>query len=315
MRGRVVFLDRASLPAAFRPPRCATEYVEYAETGAEQVVERLAGATVAITNKVPLRAADAARLPELRLIAVAATGHDCVDLAYCRAHGIAVCNVRQYAAHSVPEHVFALLLALRRNLFGYRALVAAGVWQQSRQFCAFEGEIRDLHGSVLAVVGEGSIGGAVAELGAAFGMRVLFAASPRHPPDARHLPLLELLQIADVVTLHCPLTAETRGLIGEAELRSMKRGAIVINTARGGLVDEAALARALREGWIAGAGFDVLTVEPPRDGNALLGLDLPNFVLTPHVAWASVEAMEGLAEQLTGNIDAWANGVPRNLVT
>jgi glycerate dehydrogenase len=315
MSERIVFLDRSSLPVRFTQPRCAGWYGEYAETGADQVIERLAGASVAITNKVPLRAAALAQLPKLRLIAVAATGYDCIDIAYCRDHDIVVSNIRQYAIHTVPEHVFALLLALRRNLVGYRAMVAAGRWQRARQFCAFDGEIRDLHGSVLGIVGRGAIGGAVAAIGEAFGMKVLYATAPDHPTvNADHRPLAELLGAADVVTLHCPLTAATRGLIGEKELRSMKRGAILINTARGGLVDEQALRRALAEGWIGGAGFDVLANEPPHDGNALLELDLPNFILTPHVAWASVEAMEGLADQLTGNIDAWADGVPRNVV-
>jgi glycerate dehydrogenase len=316
MSRRVVFLDRASLPVRFTQPRCAAEYVEYAETAADEVVARLAGATVAITNKAPLRAATLAQLPGLRLIAVAATGYDCVDVAYCRERGLPITNIRNYAVHTVPEHVFALLLALRRNLVGYRALVAAGAWQKARQFCAFDGEIHDLHGSVLGIVGHGSIGSAVAAIGAAFGMQVIFFTDPDHPDaDAKHRPLPELLAAADVVSLHCPLTPETRGLIGEAELRSMKQTAILINTARGGLVDEQALKRALAEGWIGGAGFDVLTSEPPREGNALLDLDLPNFILTPHVAWASIEAMQGLADQLTNNIDAWAAGAPRNLVT
>ncbi len=316
MSARVVFLDRASLPVRFHRPRCATEYVEHIETAPGEVAQRLAGATVAITNKVPVRAEALARLPDLKLVAVAATGYDCVDVAYCRAHGIAVSNIRDYAVHSVPEHVFALVLALRRNLVGYRRLVASGAWQAARQFCVFDGEIRDLHGSVLGIVGRGSIGQAVAAIGAAFGMEVLFSTGPTQPePDARHRPLRELLARADVLTLHCPLTAQTRGLIGEPELRLMKPSALLINTARGGLVDEPALARALREGWLGGAGFDVHGAQPPREGNVLLGIDQPNFLLTPHVAWASTEAMEGLADQLTGNIDAWAEGRPRNLVT
>jgi glycerate dehydrogenase len=314
MKHRVVFLDRKSLPVRFTRPACAHEYVEHAETAAQEVVARLAGASIAITNKVPLRGPELARLPGLRLIAVAATGYDCVDSAYCREHGIAVANIRNYAVHTVPEHVFALLLALRRNLVGYRAAVAAGAWQRATQFCVFDGEIRDLHGSVLGLVGRGSIGGAVAAIAAAFGMRVVFFDPAHTVPDPAQRSLAALLAEADVISLHCPLTAGTRGMIGEQELRAMKSNAILINTARGGLVDEAALARALREGWIGGAGFDVLTVEPPRDGNVLLELDLPNFILTPHVAWASVEAMEGLADQLTGNIDAWASGTPRNLV-
>jgi glycerate dehydrogenase len=316
MSERIVFLDRASLPVRFTRPRCTGEYREHAETAPAEVVARLAGASVAITNKVPLGGAVLAELPKLKLIAVAATGYDCVDIAACRERGIVVVNIRQYAVHTVPEHVFALVLALRRNLVGYRAAVAAGTWQKARQFCVFDGEIRDLHGSVLGVVGHGSIGSAVAAIGAAFGMKVLYSTDPEHPAvDAQHRPLAELIATSDVLTLHCPLTVETRGLIGEQQLRSMKRGAILINTARGGLVDEQALRRALTEGWIGGAGFDVLTVEPPRDGHALLELNLPNFILTPHVAWASIEAMEGLADQLTYHIDAWADGAPRNVVT
>ena len=313
---RTVFLDKASLPVPFAPPRCASTYVEHPRTGAKDLARRLAGATIAITNKAPLRAAVLAQLPELRLIAVAATGYDCVDVDYCREHGIAVINVRDYAVHSVPEHVFTLLLALRRNLERYAALATGGDWQRSEQFCVYGPPIHDLHGSLLGIVGGGSIGRATAAIGAAFGMRVVFAASPsQRSGNAGRKPLRELLAEADVVSLHCPLTAATRGMISTAELLGMKRHAILINTARGGLVDEAALAGALRAGWIAGAGFDVLAVEPPAAGNALLELRQPNFILTPHIAWASTEAMKSLADQLTANIDAWAQGAPSNLVT
>ena len=313
---RTVFLDKDSLPVSFRPPRCASPYLEYASTATEEVVPRLAGATIAIINKVPVRAEQLALLPQLRLIAMAATGYDCVDVGYCRAHGIALSNVRNYAMHTVSEHVFALLLALRRNLASYAALASGGEWQHSDQFCRYGPPIGDLHGSVLGVVGHGSIGRGTAALGAAFGMRVLFAASPSQAAgtDGR-VELRHLLAEADVLSLHCPLTPATRGLIGVAELRAMKPNAILINTARGGLVDEPALATALREGWIAGAGFDVLSVEPPVDGNVLLELRQPNFILTPHVAWASAEAMRALADQLSSTIDAWAEGKPINLVT
>jgi glycerate dehydrogenase len=314
MSGRTVFLDRASLPVRFKTPASATEYVEYAETAPHEVVSRLEGAAVAITNKVALRGPDLAKLPGLRLIAVAATGYDCVDIPYCREHGIAVTNIRNYAVHTVPEHVFALVLALRRNLVGYRSSVHNGDWQKAKQFCVFTGEIRDLHDSVLGLVGRGSIGNAVAKIAAGFGMQVIYFDPAAANDDPAKRSLEELLATADVVSLHCPLTPATRGMLGEAQLRSMKPGALLINTARGGLVDEPALARALTEGWIGGAGFDVLTTEPPREGNLLLDLDLPNFILTPHVAWASIEAMEGLADQLTGNIEAWASGHPRNIV-
>jgi glycerate dehydrogenase len=312
---RIVFLDKDSLPVRFAPPQCADPYVEYPHTAAQDVVRRLAGATVAIINKVALEATTLAQLPALRLVALAATGHDCVDVGYCRAHGIAVSNVRDYAVHSVSEHVFALLLALRRNLASYTALVADGAWQRSRQFCVYEAPLEDLHGALIGIIGMGSIGRATAALAAGFGMRVLCAASPSQSAgSAGRVGLRELLASADVITLHCPLTAATRGLIGAPEIAAMKRNAILINTARGGLVDEAALAAALRADSIAGAGFDVLSVEPPAASNPLLALRLPNFVLTPHVAWASAGAMRTLAEELRVNIESWAQGRPRNLV-
>ena len=312
---RVVFLDRDSLTVPVTAPRCASEYREFPATAADEVVERLAGVTVAITNKVPLRASTLAQLPQLRMIAIAATGYDIIDVPYCREHGIAVANVRGYGVHSVAEHTFALILALRRQLVSYREQVRAGEWQRTSQFCLFGEPIRDLHGSVLGLVGKGAIGAAVAALGTAFGMQVIVAGRTggRHEAGARTLD--ELLTQADVISLHCPLTDATRGLIGEAQLRRMKRTAVLVNCSRGGLVDEGALARALTEGWIAGAASDVLTREPPTEGNPLLELALPNFLLTPHVAWASLEAMRTLADQLIGNVDAWAAGAPRNLVT
>jgi len=312
----VVFLDRASVSADVRRPRAATDYLEYPHSDAHELVERLRGATVAITNKVPLREAVLRQLPQLRMIAVAATGYDIVDVGYCRDHGIAVANIRNYAVHTVPEHAFALILALRRNLLAYRADVEQGRWNRSQQFCLLDHPILDLHGAQLGIIGEGVLGRAMAAIGAAFGMRAVFRDHPqRVGEDLEYQPLPRLLAESDVVSLHCPLLPSTHNLIGEAELRTMKRSAILINTARGGLVDERALVRALQEGTIAGAGFDVLTVEPPREGNPLLDLRLPNLIVTPHIAWASRGAMQFLADQLIDNIDAWAAGTPQNLVT
>jgi glycerate dehydrogenase len=312
---KVVFLDRASLKARVRQPAGAS-FVEHAKTSAEQVVERLKGATVAIVNKVPLRAETLAQLPELKMIAVAATGYDVIDVPYCRAHGIAVANIRNYAVHTVPEHAFALILALRRNLLAYRADVEAGLWQQAEQFCFFTHDIGDLHGSTLGIVGEGAIGQGTAAIARGFGMRVLFA--DHEPPKVEGVaftPLDEVLAESDVISLHCPLTPSTRNLIGLPQMRRMKRNALLINTSRGGLVDEAALIQALDEGLIAGAGFDVLTTEPPKNGHPLLEVRRHNFILTPHVAWASDGAMQFLADQLIDNIDAWAAGKPQHLVT
>jgi len=316
MSRRIVFLDRASLAANVRQPHCEATYIEHATTAPEDIVGRVQGATVAITNKVPLRADTLRQLPELRLIAVAATGYDVIDVAYCNAHGVAVANIRNYAIHSVPEHAFAMILALRRNLIAYRDDVLNGLWQQSKQFCFFGHDILDLHGATLGIIGEGAIGQSMAALGQAFGMRPVYAAHEYQldiPGEFMALP--ELLAKSDVVSLHCPLMPATRNLIGAAQLRSMKPSALLINTARGGLVDEQALIRALEENWIAGAGFDVLTVEPPTGGHPLLEVRRPNFILTPHVAWASAGAMQILADQLMDNIDAWVDGKPQNLVT
>jgi glycerate dehydrogenase len=316
MNQRVVFLDRASLKARVRKPRCAGQYVEHERTAPDEIATRLAGATVAIVNKVPMRAGTLRELPQLKMIAVAATGYDVVDVPYCREHGIAVANIRNYAVHTVPEHAFAMILALRRNLLAYRQDVENGVWNKSEQFCFFTHDIGDLHGSTLGIIGEGAIGQATAAIGRAFGMQVLFADhAPPKMPDVDFTPLDTVLAESDVISLHCPLLPSTRNLIDLEAFRKMKRNSLLINTARGGLVDEAALIQALDEGLIAGAGFDVLTVEPPRNGHPLLDVRRPNFILTPHVAWASDGAMQFLADQLIDNIDLWAAGTPQHLVT
>jgi glycerate dehydrogenase len=316
MMHRVVFLDRASLKAKVRKPSCASEYIEYEKTAVAEIVPRLQSAGVAIINKVPMRADTLKQLPQLKLIAVAATGYDVVDVAYCKEHGIAVANIRNYAVHTVPEHAFALILALRRNILAYRQDVENGVWNRSEQFCFVTHDIGDLHGATLGIIGEGAIGQAMATIGRAFGMRVLFADHP--PPKMEGVtftPHDQVLAESDVISLHCPLLPATRNLINLEAFRKMKRNALLINTARGGLVDEAALIEALDLGLIAGAGFDVLTVEPPMNGHPLLDVRRPNFILTPHVAWASDGAMQFLADQLIDNIELWCGGTPQNLVT
>jgi glycerate dehydrogenase len=312
---QIVFLDRDSLIADIRKPAFDHRWRDYPATNAADVVERLRGAAIAITNKVPLRADAIAQLPDLKMIAVAATGTDNVDLAACRERGIVVANIRNYSLVSVPEHCFALILAVRRNLGAYAADVEAGRWERSTRFCLLDHPIGDLAGSRLGIVGYGALGRRVAQIGRAFGMEVAVASrSAVADTDVTPLPLAELLATSDVVSLHLPLTDQTRHMIGARELATMKRSAILINTARGGLVDEAALARALTDGTIAGAGFDVLSKEPPVPENPLLQLRLPNFVLTPHVAWASAGAMQTLADMLVDNLEAWAAGSPKNVV-
>jgi glycerate dehydrogenase len=309
---KIVFLDRDSLMADVRPPHFPHDWQDHGATTADQVVGRLHGATIAITNKVPLRAEAIAQLPDLKMIAVAATGTDNIDLAACRARGIVVSNIRDYSLVSVPEHCFTLMLALRRNLVAYRADVEAGLWQASSRFCLLDHPIADLAGSKLGIVGYGALGRKVAALGRAFGMEICVTArAPVPDADVTQLPLAELLRTCDVVTLHLPLSDATRHMIGAAELATMKPGAVLINTARGGLVDEAALAAVLQTGAIS-AGFDVLSKEPPVPDNPLLGLRLPNFILTPHTAWASAGAQQILANMLIDNVEAFVDGTPAN---
>jgi glycerate dehydrogenase len=311
----VVFLERGSLEANVRRPSFAHTWVEHEQVAPENLAAVLGEATIAIVNKTPLPATILGQLGRLRLVAVSATGTDNVDVAACRARGIVVSNIRNYAVHTVPEHSFALILALRRSLLAYRQDVARGLWQRSERFCLSGHPVRDLHGSTIGIFGEGAIGQGVAQIARGFGMRVLFA--DHAPPKAEGVhftPLDIVLRESDVITLHLPLTAQTRNLIGARELARIKPGALLINTARGGLVDERALAEALRSGALGGAGFDVLSVEPPRAGNPLLELDLPNLIVTPHVAWSSREAMQALADQLIDNVEAFVQGAPRNVV-
>lgn len=312
----IVFLDRAIAPFELRKPRFPHTWTEYPTTREDELDDRLKGATIVISSKIPLRGAVLEKFPDVRFIAVAGTGYDVFDIEYCRSHAIAVSNVSDYARHTVPEHTIALILALRRNLFAYRADVEAGLWQKAQPFCLLTHPIRDLHGQTIGIIGEGAIGQGTATIARGFGMRAIFADhdGPK-TGDGPFVALRELFAQADVVALHCPLTAQTRNLIGERELRQMKRDSLLINTARGGLVDEQALTRALQEGWIAGAGLDVLTEEPPRNGNSLLDLRLPNLIVTPHVAWAGHSALAEFAEQLIQNIESWVAGNPRNLVT
>jgi len=252
----------------------------------------------------------------LKLIAVAATGTDCVDKAYCRKHGIAVTNIRGYALHTVPEHAFALMLALQRNIVAYRSDVIAGVWQKAGQFCFFDHPIRDLAGARLGIVGEGVLGQRVAGLAKAFGMHPMFAAHKGVSGlGPLYTPWDEVLETSDVITLHCPLTPQTRGMIAMPEFRAMKGAPLLINTARGGLVDESALVQALDEGLILGAGFDVAAEEPPPIDSPLMRVvHRANVIVTPHIAWASDEAQKTLADQLIDNIESFVSGTPRNLV-
>lgn len=312
---QIVFLDHEGLPATLRTPGFSHEWRDYPTSPPDLVVERLRDATIAIIDRVFLGEAELARLPRLKLIAVAATGFDNVDIAACRRRGIAVANVRNWSK-SVPEHVFALILALRRDLLSYHAAVQSGAWQQADNYTLLQDPIPlSLSGNTLGLIGYGALGRAVAELAKAFGMRVLIAERKGAGAirDGR-TGFDEVLAESSVLVILCPLSEETRGLIGSTELESMPRHSLLINCARGGIVDEQALAAALRRGDIAGAGVDVLSQEPPSSGNPLLDLKQPNLIVTPHVAWASVQSLQALADQVIDNIEAFVAGNPRNLV-
>lgn len=291
------------------------EWRFYENTAPAEVKDRISDADVVVTNKVLVDDRAMAAAGRLKLICVAATGTNNVDLEAAARRGISVCNVRRYATPSVTQHVFALLLALTTRLPEYHDAVRAGRWQRSTHFCLLDFPITELAGKELGIVGYGELGSSVAAVARAFGMGVQVAARPGMravPPD--RVPLDALLGQVDVLSLHCPLTDETRGLIGEAELASMRAQALLINTARGGIVDEAALARALRERRIAGAGVDVLSLEPPRAGNPLLAGDIPGLIVTPHTAWASREARQRLIDGLRDNITAFLADQPQNVV-
>jgi glycerate dehydrogenase len=318
MNQKIVFLDHDTLGpgVSMRRPSFPHEWTVYGLTSADEVLDRARDATILIVNKVPIREPVLDKLPDLRFIGVAATGTDNVDLASCKRRGIAVSNVQAYAVHTVPEHTFALILSLRRSLPAYRASVAAGDWQKSGQFTLLSHPIRDLHGSTLGIIGEGAIGQAVADLGRAFGMRVLFSAHKGSTGmGPLYTPFEEVLERCDILTLHCPLTPSTRNLLGEPEFGRMTRRPLVINTARGGLIDEAALVRALESGLISGAAVDVASAEPPPVDHPFMLLAVrPDFILTPHVGWASLEARQSVADQVTACIEAFFTGQPRNLV-
>ena len=311
----IVVLDRDTLvnrPFDFDFPHTLSSY---GTTEAHETLERIRGADIVITNKVVISAQAFAKNPQLKLVAVTATGVNNVDVEAAKQNGTAVCNIRAYGNESVAEHAFMMMITLMRNLPAYQRDVAAGLWENSPFFCHLGAPMRDLNGKTLAIFGRGNIGKTLATYAQAFKMKVVFA-EHKHAETVRdgYVSFDEAVRTADALSLHCPLTPETANMIGEAELQQMKPGAILINCGRGGLVDEAALVAALKYGQIGGAGFDVLTQEPPRDGNPLLKARLPNLIVTPHIAWASQEAANRLFDILLDNINHFVAGNPQNLV-
>ena len=313
-----VFLDAATVDRGdldFAPlKRLPFAWHFFPGTGRETIEARVRDAALIVTNKVPIAGELQRRLPALRMICVAATGTNVVDLDAARELGVPVTNVTGYATPAVVQHVFALTLALTTRLAEYRDAVAAGAWQRSDQFCLLDFPIRELAGKTLGIIGYGELGKAVGRVGEAFGMKLLVASRPGGPAQAGRVPLETLLPRVDVLSIHCPLAPNTANLIGCRELGMMKPDALLINTARGGIVDEAALADALRGGRIGGAGIDVLSVEPPTAGNPLLAADIPNLLVTPHTAWASREARQRLIDEVATNVREHLAGRSRNRV-
>ncbi|MBF1280611.1 MAG: D-2-hydroxyacid dehydrogenase [Neisseria lactamica] len=312
---QIVVLDRDTLvnrPFEFDFPHTLSSY---GTTEAHETLARIRGADIVITNKVVISAQAFAENPQLKLVAVTATGVNNVDVEAAKQNGTAVCNIRAYGNESVAEHAFMMMITLMRNLPAYQRDVAAGLWENSPFFCHLGAPMRDLNGKTLAIFGRGNIGKTLATYAQAFKMNVVFA-EHKHAQSVRdgYVSFDEAIRSADVMSLNCPLTPQTANMIGEAELQQMKPGAILINCGRGGLVDEAALVAALKYGQIGGAGFDVLTQEPPRDGNPLLKARLPNLIVTPHIAWASQEAANRLFDILLDNINHFVAGNPQNLV-
>ncbi|SFX85435.1 MULTISPECIES: 2-hydroxyacid dehydrogenase [unclassified Pseudomonas] len=316
---RAVFLDHSSLDLGdldLAPLRnCFGELQLFARTLPGQVTERLQDATVAITNKVVIDAAAMAANASLKLILISATGTNNVDLQAARRHGITVCNCQGYGTPSVAQHTIMLLLNLATRLADYQKAVGEGRWQQAAQFCLLDYPIVELQGKTLGLLGHGELGSAVGRLAEAFGMRVLLGQVPGRPARPDRLPLDQLLPQVDALTLHCPLNEHTRHFIGPRELALLKPGAFVLNTARGGLIDEQALADALRSGHLGGAATDVLSVEPPTQGNPLLAADIPRLIVTPHNAWGSREARQRIVGQLTENAQGFFSGAARRVVS
>ncbi len=284
----------------------------YGTTPPEKILDHVAGSEVVITNKVRLDAGTIKRMSGVRLICLAATGVNNVDMPAAFEKGIGVCNVPAYSTQSVAQHVFALILALTQHLDGYQALLRDGAWKRAPQFTLLDYPIRELAGKRLGILGYGDIGKAVGRLAEAFGMTVLLAARDKADKRAGRVPLENLLPVVDVLSVHLPLTKETRGLLGAKELILMQPNAILINTARGPIVDERALAALLKAGRLGGAGIDVLSEEPPVSGNALLEPGIPNLIVTPHIAWAAKEARQRVLQEVALNIAAFQQGELRN---
>lgn len=315
---KAVFLDSATLKAdasLLEPLKnLFDEWYNYPQTEPEQVINRLQDAQVAICNKVKITKEVIDACPNLQLILICATGTNNIDLIAAKERHITVCNCQAYGTSSVSQHTFTLILALATRLLDYTSAVNKGEWQRATSFCLMDYPVMEIAGKTLGIIGYGELGKTVAKLAQAFGMKVLIGQLPSRPHKEGALPLSTLLPQVDILTLHCPLTEETKNLITLTEMQTMKKQALLINTARGGIVNEEDLAKALKEGILAGAATDVLSTEPPTEGNPLLDPSIPNLIITPHSAWASKEAQNNILKQVTENIEAFIKGNPIRVI-
>lgn len=315
---QAVFLDFASLHPDDLDATCLSDMAldwQWRNNTAEmEIADVIAPAEVVITNKVVLGEKDLLQAKNLKLICVAATGINNIDVVAAKKQGITVCNVQAYATPAVVQHVFTLLLALTTRLEQYQQDVFNGNWSRSEFFCLLDYPIRELRGLTFGIVGYGELGRSVAKLAECFGMEVLIAKRNKEDVREGRLDLHDMLPRIDVLSLHCPLTADTYGLISNQELALMKADALLINTARGGLVDEGALLDALRTNRLAGAGLDVLEREPPPADSPLINNKPDNLIITPHTAWASRESRQRLINEVAKNIGAYQQGQARNIV-
>lgn len=313
---RIVVADAATVVGGGIDLEFLKEFGEvtvYDLTAPEELVARLQGADAVIVNKVRITADVMAACPTLKYVGLFATGYNNIDVAYAAAHGVTVCNVPGYSTEAVAQHTFALLLAITDRCHEYNATVAEGDWVRSRTFAYFPIPLTELCGKTMGIVGYGAIGRRVGDMARAFGMKVLVCGRrPIPDADVEQVPFEELLCRSDVVSMHCPLNADSEGMMNAAAFAKMKKGAIFVNTSRGGLVDEQALRDALDSGHLLGAGVDVLQVEPMTEDCPLLGA--PNLLITPHIAWAGVETRRRLMGVVAENIRQFLNGTPINRV-
>jgi glycerate dehydrogenase len=311
----VVFLDSSTIPLPVPRPAAGVNWTDLPATLDNQVIDALRDADVALTNKVRLTRDVLRELPRLKFICVTAAGYDCVDVDYCAANGIQISNVPGYAARSVAEHVMACVFALRRKLVQYRGIATGHAWSNSSVFCVHGPRIGDIAGTTIGLVGYGSIAAEVARLSLAVGMQVL-RSERKGAGTVRpgYVAFDEALRRSDVVSLHCPLTSTTEGMMGEREFSMMKPSAVLVNTARGALIDERALEHALTMESIAGAALDVLRMEPPHEGNRFLTRELDNLILTPHIAWASTSGVDALVSVVARNVESYLAGKPENRI-